>query len=528
MALAACGGKHDDPRLAKAEALMWSNPDSALATAQAVDTASLDEADRAYRQLLLAQARYRCYKTTLADTLLAADAERYYSTRRWQRDSVLRERYTRALLYHGAIYEDRDSVFTALQYYYRGLETAAESDCRNRAQLHLRLATVYCDNLSETQIHVEHYLAALRYYKQLGDRQKQAVCYASLGANLRVSDRPAALAYLDSAIVTARTAGDSVNYAFAMESKARAHLMDSLPRLAKDQCLECLARGVGGEQCLHTLVEAYLLLGMEDSARMYASRIDLDSPAPNRSLQVLRYKTQARLARCAGYMELYQRLTHLKDRYVDSVECNPHLDSINNVERQYAISLADHYRKKSQHLETGMHWILYLAAILLTAWFAILWWHKKWSDRQWRELVNRLNMQQTADGHEELLRSLEGEHQALHDALAMVIEHMKEYSDVKPTMRRSDELPSRIQQQVKEDRKRIEELEPALRKVVFFYCDDEDYVSDAKMEQLPVKSRLMLELRKLGFSFPEIAVCLDYTSPSSVRSRYHKLMSKPD
>ena len=58
-----------DQRLVQADSLMQPDPDSALAIVEAVNRDSLaDEGDRAYRDLLLTQARYRCHITTINDS----------------------------------------------------------------------------------------------------------------------------------------------------------------------------------------------------------------------------------------------------------------------------------------------------------------------------------------------------------------------------------------------------------------------------------------------------------------------------
>ena len=63
------GTPHYDSRLTAADSLMRSAPDSALAMVEAVDRDSLtNEADRAYRDLLLTQARYKAYVTATSDS----------------------------------------------------------------------------------------------------------------------------------------------------------------------------------------------------------------------------------------------------------------------------------------------------------------------------------------------------------------------------------------------------------------------------------------------------------------------------
>ena len=69
-AVTGCGGAHRyDARLVAADSLMQPAPDSALALLEALPIDSLpDESNRAYRDLLLTQARYRCYVTATSDS----------------------------------------------------------------------------------------------------------------------------------------------------------------------------------------------------------------------------------------------------------------------------------------------------------------------------------------------------------------------------------------------------------------------------------------------------------------------------
>ena len=58
-----------DARLTAADSLLTTAPDSALALVTALDSASLaSEGDRAYHDLLVTQARYKCYITATSDS----------------------------------------------------------------------------------------------------------------------------------------------------------------------------------------------------------------------------------------------------------------------------------------------------------------------------------------------------------------------------------------------------------------------------------------------------------------------------
>ena len=111
--VAGCGDAHRyDARLAAADSLMRTDPDSALAIVGAVDRDSLaDEGDRAYRDLLLTQARYRCYVTATSDSDINR-ALAYYRSH-----SGEREKLTRAYIYKGAVMEELGHPDSAMHYY---------------------------------------------------------------------------------------------------------------------------------------------------------------------------------------------------------------------------------------------------------------------------------------------------------------------------------------------------------------------------------------------------------------------------
>ena len=92
---------HYDSRLVAADSLMRTLPDSTLALVEAVRADSLSsEGDRAYRDLLLTQARYRCYIVATSDSTINR-ALNYYSNH-----SNEREKLTRAYIYKGAVMEE--------------------------------------------------------------------------------------------------------------------------------------------------------------------------------------------------------------------------------------------------------------------------------------------------------------------------------------------------------------------------------------------------------------------------------------
>ena len=122
-----CGGAHRyDSRLTAADSLMRSNPDSALALVEGVSHDSLiREGDRAYRDLLLTQARYRCYITATSDSAINR-ALAYYRAHPSER-----EKLTRAYIYKGAVMEELNHPDSAMLYYKHAEAVADPSDYFN-------------------------------------------------------------------------------------------------------------------------------------------------------------------------------------------------------------------------------------------------------------------------------------------------------------------------------------------------------------------------------------------------------------
>ena len=106
-----CGGARYDGRLVAADSMMQAYPDSALALVSAVSTGSLaTEGDRAYRDLLMTQARYKAYQD-----IHASDDSAITRAMAWYRaHSGERERLTRAYLYKGAVMQELGHVDSAM------------------------------------------------------------------------------------------------------------------------------------------------------------------------------------------------------------------------------------------------------------------------------------------------------------------------------------------------------------------------------------------------------------------------------
>ena len=137
--LAGCRQQRADlPRLVELDSLIAVAPDSAAALLEAIPDDSLPTAaDRAYRALLLTQAKYKAdIHAYRLDTInLAVD---YYA------DGHDKDKRTRSLLYKGCVFEDLSMLDSAMYYYKAAEDHAARSgDTYHRGYALMRMAWIF-------------------------------------------------------------------------------------------------------------------------------------------------------------------------------------------------------------------------------------------------------------------------------------------------------------------------------------------------------------------------------------------------
>lgn len=167
-----CGGRHpNDGRLVAADSLMQDLPDSALALVEDVCRDSLTaESDRAYRDLLFTQARYRCYITATSDSDIN-HALAYYRAH-----SLEREKLTRAYIYKGAVMDELGHPDSAMFYYKHAEATAAPDDYFNQGYSKMRMGALYRDYFSMEGRHIKKMEEALDCFLKTNDYHMQLVC----------------------------------------------------------------------------------------------------------------------------------------------------------------------------------------------------------------------------------------------------------------------------------------------------------------------------------------------------------------
>ena len=291
----------DDARLVVADSLLASDPDSALALIKTLAPADFaTDGDRAYRDLLLTQARYKCYITATSDSDINR-ALGYYRAHSGQP-----EKLTRAYIYKGAVMEELGHPDSAMLYYKHAESTADPDDYFNLGYINLRIADMYQDEYSKDSAVIVRYKDAFRYFTILNDTNYLISCYCELGAFCGIDYPDSTEYYLSSAIELAQKINSPKQYTpksklaglnlYYKKDFRKANLlsMDVL-RNGSDESYE--------SQFYYYAALSFIKLGLLDSAK-YVLGI---TPAPVDMVDSMNYhKVIAEIAKAENNPELYQ------------------------------------------------------------------------------------------------------------------------------------------------------------------------------------------------------------------------------
>ena len=165
-----------------ADSLLASAPDSALALVEALALDSLaTDGDRAYRDLLVTQARYKCYITATSDSDINR-ALGYYRAH-----SGDQEKLTRAYIYKGAVMEELGHPDSAMLYYKHAEATADEKDYINLGQINIRIASLYRKYYGDEEICFDKYNRALYYFEKTNNKPQQQICLYNMAICISMS-----------------------------------------------------------------------------------------------------------------------------------------------------------------------------------------------------------------------------------------------------------------------------------------------------------------------------------------------------
>ena len=356
-----CGGAHRyDQRLIAADSLMLSAPDSALALLTPICGDSLPtDGDRAYRGLLLTQARYKCYEKITADDdsaiTLAMD---YYRTHDGER-----EKLTRAYLYKGAVMEELAHVDSAMLYYKTAEAVADEKDYFTLGYVNMRMGALYRDHYSLDGKDIINYETAYHYLKLTDNKHYLLVCMINLGSLNRLNDPEKADIMLHDAMSLAREMNDTTNYlACAKNLLAMYEHYGMYPQAKKiiHHTLSYPQDRIGGTFYTDA-AKVYAHLDMMDSA-LYFLKLSENKSFNGPLDELSRLDCLSELAKAQG-----QQLKHLQYEQ----QCRHLADSLKKIQETVKILNSEHEfdqvaksAVKSQHRLTII-WLISLCLLIL-------------------------------------------------------------------------------------------------------------------------------------------------------------------
>ena len=269
--VAGCGGAHRyDSRLVLADSLMQANPDSALVLVEAVDADSLStEGDRAYRDLLLTQARYKCYITATSDSAINR-ALAYYRHHKGER-----EKLTRTYIYKGAVMEELNHPDSAMFYYKTAEATADPKDYANLGYVNLRIGQLYQSQFINDSAVVARMRNANYFFQITKDTSRLITTSGTIGIYYNIIGKDSARFYLNKAISLAKAINSPKGYQY--QSKlAGLFFYDGDYRQAKDLAMDIYWNGknyCNENQFYYYATRSYIRLHQIDSAMWLATQI---------------------------------------------------------------------------------------------------------------------------------------------------------------------------------------------------------------------------------------------------------------
>ena len=372
MLVTGCGGAYRyDSRLAAADSLMHDLPDSALALIQAVNPASLTrEGDRAYRDLLLTQARYRCYITATSDSDINR-ALNYY-----RRHDGEREKLTRAYIYKGAVMEELGHPDSAMLYYKHAEATAAPTDYFNLGYAKIRIADLYQDQVSQDSAAIIRLKEAIYYFTLLNDTNYLITSYGDLGIILIESHTDSTAFYLNKAIELAQQFNPSKQYTYKSKLSGYYLYYKDDYRHANALAMDVLTNGENDcdeTQFYYYAALSYLKLGHLDSSKIILKL----APQPIDAVDSMNYfNVLAEIASAERNHDIYKECKERSHDITERILSESKKGEISVAESEY-----DKLQTKSD-FETKKYTILKIAIfiflLLLIAFFLILYYaHNK-------------------------------------------------------------------------------------------------------------------------------------------------------
>ena len=511
-----------DSRLVHADSLMQSEPDSALAIVEGVCRDSLaDVCERAYRDLLLTQARYRCYVSATSDSDINR-ALAYYRAHPKER-----EKLTRAYIYKGAVMEELGYPDSAMLHYKHAEATAAPDDYFNLGYVKMRMGTLYRDYYSIDGKEIEKFKQALEYFNRTNSKPQQLNCLINLGSIYRLKLPQKADSVLLDAMSLAMQIGDTSNYVLAATSRAQldyyqkhfeqAHkVIQSLTKLNVKQYPSFF---------YPTAASVYACLGKTDSAEDFFNQGMTAYPITTIIDSMTYMESAGMIALARGDKRTHAMMDARCRQMSDSLRALEGSIKIIHAESSFDQSEMSEYQQKTYSLKKILI-ILIAFFILAISYLSISQWQKK---RRMAKLI--LDLKQEYQTQLSNLKELEHlielqniQNSSIKEFIAaqmMLIREVVEECYHNPKTMLSRNIKNLVS---------YHKGEPDKWASLFRFIDIEHgnimkHTSD-KYPQLNDKELLLIALTTLDFSCAQIAIFFGFDRASSVGTARKRLANK--
>ena len=514
-----------DERLTAADSLMKGDADSALAMLECRSPADLSsQGDRAYRDLLLTQARYKAYVTATSDS----DINRALA---WFRAHPAdREKLTRAYIYKGAVMDELGHPDSAMLYYKHAEATAAPDDYFNLGYVKMRMGALYNSYYTLDGKEALKYEEAIECLRLANDSVYIMICLNNLGCVCREADPEKAESLLLEALMMAKQLSDTIDIVYNYMSLAE--LDYSLGRYegAQKSIREASGYGIGliDYKMYFTAANVYAKVGILDTAEVYFLHANQNRCGDENLFEMYRLETLSELALARHDSLLYLKLAKESAKIEDSLK--------SNVKKVEALHSEEHYDKESlrehkrSHDETvsSFQWLVAIIVSVMSIMMILAFRYyrrvhhydrlikelKKENECQLIDLktlqqninklkINDIGLKEFISSHIDMMRMVTEECYHLpHSPLAKEIRKIISFHD-----KNTDNWNR-------------------LYKYLDLECNN--IMSDTKerFPQLSDKDLLVIALTCLGYSCAQIAIVIDYSSSAGISTIRKRIATK--
>lgn len=518
-----CGGKHSyNEQLVAADSMMHDFPDSALALVEGVCRDSLTaESDRAYRDLLFTQARYRCYITA------TSDSEINHALAYYRAHSKDREKLTRAYIYKGAVMDELGRPDSAMFYYKHAETTAAPDDFFNLGYVKMRMGSIYRTNYAMDGKPIELYEEALTLFTKCNDLDYQHKCLNIIGCLYREIDSLKAEQLLYRALRIADLRDDTVN-----------HLEDLHALVVLYYYYENLDKALG---LIHTAINldaskmsfsfcstaanVYAKKGLVDSSLIFldlASQYDYKN---NEKFRMYFLESEAEIKLAQGDTINYLRLNRQASRISDSLITNSSKPAITKAEHAFDKVSTEATHKRLSNAMAATIITSCLAMIIVAV--GIIAYRSK--SKQYRLIIEGLKKEKDKqlDNLDDLKKhfdSLQIKDKNIKQFIAMQLKMLRAITANcyhAPNSKLSREIKNIIA---------FQDENRHLWPLIYDYIDAEyNSIMSVTLEDYPdlnEKELLLLALSCMDFSYIQMSIILGYPNPTSVGTLKTRLSEK--